>query len=100
MYILPCGTICHYTDKTAVFNPGSAAKYDVKVVVKDSQGRTLDKVISVNVLKEVSNLSTLGVSKASAGDTVTINGMADGGLGVYTYTYYYKKSTSSAWTKI
>ena len=88
------------TDKTAVFNPGSAAKYDVKVVVKDSQGRTLDKVISVNVLKEVSNLSTLGVSKASAGDTVTINGMADGGLGVYTYTYYYKKSTSSAWTKI
>lgn len=40
-----------YTTKSAAFKPGSAVSYDVKVVVRDSEYRTSEKVFKVKVTK-------------------------------------------------
>lgn len=40
-----------YTTKSAAFKPGSAVCYDVKSVVMDADGRTTEKVYTINVTK-------------------------------------------------
>lgn len=43
------------------------------------------------------NLSSVSSDSVTAGSSVTITGAAEGGSGPYTYTYYYKKSSSTSW---
>ena len=38
-----------FTTKTAAFKPASAVSYDVKVVVKDAEGRTAEQIYKVDV---------------------------------------------------
>ena len=40
-----------YTTKSASFKPGSAVKYDIKVIAMDSNGKTAKKVFTVDVTK-------------------------------------------------
>ncbi len=40
-----------YTTKSAAFKPGTATNYDLKSVVKDTDGKTSEKTFTVKVTK-------------------------------------------------
>ncbi len=84
---------------TASFQPGAEAAYQVKVVVKDASGKTEAKILSLQAHK-LTNTSSLSSAAAVVGETVTITGQASGGVPGYTYTFFYKKSTSSKWNSL
>ena len=87
------------TKTTTSFKPGAAVPYDVKVVVKDSKGNTQEKVFTVNVQSQpLVNNSTVPEA-IMIGEAITITGAAEGGIAPYTYSYYYKKSSSENWNK-
>ena len=92
------------TNTTATFKPGSAVDYDVKVKVSDSSGRIVAKALKVYVhpvqAQALENNSKLSSTSVAKGEKVTITGKASGGTSPYTYTYQYKKASSSTWTTI
>ena len=98
-------TINAYSTATYVsFTPAAATTYDVKVKVKDSAGTVVSKDFTVKVTSSPSttltNKSTVSATSVSLGSSVTIKGAAAGGTSPYQYSAYYKKSSSSTYTKI
>lgn len=91
------------TATSASFTPSTAGTYNVKTVVKDSNGTTADKTFTLTVKAKVAdlvNISSISSSSAVVGDTVTLTAKASGGTTPYKYAYYYKKSSESSWTTI
>ncbi len=86
------------------FVPASVAKYLVKVNVKDGAGKIVTKIFNVNSTKpsgdDLVNRSVLDKTTTEKGKPITITGAASGGSGGYTYAFYYKKTTSKAFTVI
>ncbi len=82
------------------FTPGAPVQYDVMINVKDSAGTVKSKKFIVNVLPKLTNTSTIVTKAVTANNPVVINASAQGGTGIYTYTFEYKKSKSTAWTAI
>ncbi len=80
------------------FKPGAAVPYNVKVVVTDSKGKTATKTFNVAVNAALSNTSTCS-STITLGDTINISGKATGGTAPYTYEYYFKQASQTAWSK-
>ncbi len=94
-----------YGTKTSVnIKPGAAAKYTIKVRVKDSKGTITGKNFTLNVtdpLKEIQplkNESSLSSNSIKLGEKITVNAKALDGTGTYTYLISYKKSTDANWT--
>ena len=86
------------TKTTASITPGKPVPYDVKIVVTDEAGNTQEKTFTVEVQPlPLVNKSTVPES-IKAGETLTLTGAAEGGAAPYTYSYYYKKSTTDNWT--
>lgn len=88
---------------TAVVTPASAGTYSVRINVKDSSGTIAVKQINLTSLAKLDplvNESTVSSTTVTKGTEITLTGKASGGISPYTYAYYYKKSTSSSWTKI
>ena len=87
---------------TATFTPASAAEYNVRINVKDADGTIVTKQykITSTAAAELKNTSTVSATDVAKGTAITLTGAATGGKSPYTYTFYYKKSTSSSWTKI
>ena len=83
---------------TVTIQLAAAVKYDICVKVKDSTGVIEKKYFTVNVVKPLTNNSTISSESVKLGQSVTITGKASGGQTPYTYGVYYKKSTSSQWT--
>lgn len=46
------------------------------------------------------NLSTVSAQKIKLGEKVKVRGVAEGGTGTYQYAFYYKKSSSTRWTRV
>ena len=87
------------TATTATFKPLAAVNYDVKIIVKDNAGKTATKTATVKVnATALANKSTISAATITLGDTLKINGVAEGGTGSYKYAYYCKRSTASSWT--
>ena len=94
-----------YGDATeASFSPSTVAKYLVKVNVKDETGKIKSKIFEVDSTKPtvstLANESVVDKTTTQRGTPVTITGAASGGAGDYKYAFYYKKSTSKAYTLI
>ena len=86
---------------TAVLKVSTVNSYKVKIRVTDSKGAAADKVIEVtSVPVNLVNNSTISSTSVLKNTEVVITGQASGGEGDYSFAFYYKKSTSSAWTKI
>jgi len=85
------------TATSVTIKPGSAVKYNVKVVVKDKTGKTVSKVMNVNVTSALNNTSSVASATITLGNSITVKGAATGGTAPYTYSYYFKKSSSSSW---
>ena len=89
-----------YTTTRAAFKPTIAAKYDVKVIAKDANGNTEEKIITVKVNAPLTNKSEIITTEPTVGEKVRVKGAASGGAGDYTYEYYYKKSAKDTWYKM
>ncbi len=77
--------------------PASAATYNVRVKVKDSNGTIVGKDFKVKVAAKLTNSSTLSATSINLGSTVKATAKASGGTGSYTYAVFYKKTTDSKW---
>ena len=89
------------TSSTSVtIKPGSAVNYNVKVVVKDSTGKTEEKILTVKVNNAAvfENISSVASETIILGNTINVTGAARGGTAPYTYSYYFKKASQSSWT--
>lgn len=89
-----------YTTKHAAFKPAATVSYDVKVIVKDANGNTEEKIFTVKVNGPLVNKSYVVTTDAKVGEKVRVKGAASGGAGGYTYAFYYKKSSKSDWYKM
>ena len=49
--------------------------------------------------KPLENKTTVSKNNFNVGETITVKGAAVGGTGLYTYEFYYKRSTASSWTR-
>ena len=78
--------------------PKAAVKYDVCVKVKDATGKIEKKYFVVEVVKPLTNNSTLSAETIKKGESVTAAGKASGGKTPYLYGVYYKKATSETWS--
>ena len=94
-------TIRDYGETSVMkIKPAAAVSYDIRVKVKDSSGKIVSKDFKLNVTKALANNSTISSTSVELGKTVKITAKASGGTGSYMYAAYYKKSTSSSWTRI
>lgn len=93
-----------YSSATSTtFKPAAATTYDLLIKVKDSNGTVASKKFTLTVKNNVqtlTNTSKVSASSVALGKSVTLTGSATGGTGSYQYAYFFKKSTSSAYTKL
>ena len=84
------------TNSSAAFAPTAEADYDIKVVVKDSEGQTAEKLFTVKAIKELelTNVSVVGRTSVKLGSAIPMIGKAVGGAGNYRYSFYFKRSTN------
>ena len=88
------------TNSSVAFTPTAEASYDIKVIVKDSTGTTAEKLFTVTAVKELelTNVSVVGRINIKLGTAIPMIGKAVGGAGEpYTYSFYFKRSTNTAW---
>ena len=89
------------TATTATFTPGTAATYDVRVMVKDAYGTITTKTFTLKATSTaLSNNSSISATSVTAGTAVKLTGSASGGSGSYKYAFQYKKSSSTSWSTI
>ena len=91
------------SNATISIKPATATTYNVRVKVKDNVGTVVNKDFTVKVTAAATtalkNTSTISATKITLGKTLTITGAATGGTTPYQYSAYYKKSTSTEYTK-
>ncbi len=75
------------------FKPGSVTSYEVVVEAKDSFGNAETASFVVDTAAALKNTSTISVS-----NSVTLTAKAEGGIGAYSYTLKYKKTSETRWT--
>jgi len=88
------------TTKTITIKPVEAGTYTVRVKVKDAKGTVVNKDITLKATATLKNASTLSATSITLGKSITITGKATGGTTPYKYAAYYKKATSTAYSKI
>ena len=88
------------TNTKVTITPKAAVPYEVRVTVKDASGKVSKKDMVLNVTKPLTNTSVLGADAIKLGSKVKVRCFAEGGSGEYQYAVYYKKASSSAWTKL
>ena len=88
------------SDDTASVQPLTATTYDLCVKVKDAKGRVEKKYFKFEVHKPLTNKSSVSKSTVYVGDEITVKGKATGGIGSYSYAYYYKRHEDTGWVKI
>ena len=88
------------TNPQVTFKPTAEGTYTIRVRAKDTTGKTAVKNFTVRVIKPLTNNSMLGTASIKLGDSVTIICSAQNGMGSYQYAVYYKKASSTTWTKL
>ena len=90
------------TTATIKVTPKAATSYNIRVKVKDASNKVVNKDFTVKVTKDtvLTNTSTISATSIALGSTVTITGKATGGTTPYQYAAYYKKASTSTWTKV
>ena len=79
------------------FKPTKETTYNVCIKVKDSSGTVAVKYFDVEVKNDFVNTSTISAEKISLGEEIVMYGSATGGVGDYTYAYYYKQASADKW---
>ena len=88
------------SDNKASVQPLTATTYDLCVKIKDAKGRLEKKYFKFEVHKPLVNKSAATKSFVYVGDEINIKGKASGGIGNYSYAYFYKRHEDTGWVKI
>ena len=88
------------SDNKASVQPLTATTYDLCVKIKDAKGRLEKKYFKFEVHKPLVNKSAATKSFVYVGDEINIKGKASGGIGSYSYAYFYKRHEDTGWVKI
>ena len=73
------------------FKPTKETTYNVCIKVKDRNGTVESKYFNVVVMNTVVNTSRIEKASAICGEDIVMYGSAQGGSGVYSYAYTYKR---------
>lgn len=87
-------------DSKVSVQPLAATTYDLCVKIKDAKGRLEKKYFKFEVHKPLVNKSAATKSFVYVGDEINIKGKASGGIGNYSYAYFYKRHEDTGWVKI
>lgn len=79
--------------------PKYSGDYNVRVKLKDSNGKITNKDFVVKVGPMLSNSSTLAASSIIQGNSVTVNCSAAGGKAPYQYAVFYRQTANPSWTR-
>lgn len=82
-----------------VITPKHSGDYNVRVKLKDSNGKIVNKDFIINVGPALSNTSKISSTSIYRGNSVKLTCSATGGKSPYVYAVFYKKVSSSTWTK-
>ncbi len=85
------------TASQAVLTPGTAAKYEVRIAVKDSADRVEEQTFNIESESVYRNESTVNRTAVIIGQSVTITGAASGGQEPYSYAFYFRKGNETEW---
>ena len=93
------------TSTTAKLTPTAAGTYNVKVTVKDSEGETAVKSLTLTVEdnpepETLTNKSTISATSITLGSSVVIRCAGEGGKTPYKYQVTAKKSSSTTWSTV
>ncbi len=88
------------TATKATITPTAAASYNIKIVVKDADGRTADALFMVNAVAPFTNTSSLSAEEVAVNNTVKIDASAENGTEPYTFEYFYKRSANTKWNTL
>ena len=88
------------TNTTVKITPKSAKVYTVRVKLKDSSGKVVNKDITVTVKQALTNKSTISAEKVKVGNDITISCAGNSGTTPYTYAVYYKLSTYNSYRQL
>ena len=86
------------TNDTVTIKPANATDYDICVKVKDGSGKIVKKYFELKVNPKLANTSTISAENITLGQQITVNGLAQGGMGEYQYQVVYKQTSQSKWT--
>ena len=86
--------------RSETVEPLTSATYDVCVKIKDAKGNLEKKYMTFRVRKPLTNKSAAVNSAVYLGDDINLKGKASGGIGVYEYAYYYKRSEDENWVTL
>ena len=78
--------------------PKTATAYDIRVKVKDSNGKQAVKNFSLTVNPVLTNTSRISASTISFGKSVRVRCAGKNGSGDLSYAVYYKQSEKTGWT--
>ena len=85
---------------TVTFKPGAAVNYEVRVAVKDANGKIVRKDMTLSVKKPLVNTSQLNLNTIKLGEKVKVRCFAEDGETPYTFSVQYKKSNLTKWSNI
>lgn len=86
------------TESEIQITPKNIASYDVRIKIKDSDGKVANKDFDLTVEKALVNTSAISETTVTLGDSVVVMGNTAGGDTPYEYAVFYKKSGTSTWT--
>lgn len=87
------------TGTSVTVKPAHSGDYTIRIKVKDSNQKLVNKDIKVTVKPAVKNTSYVTPTTIILGQTVKVTCTATAGSGGYQYAVYYKLSTAKKWTK-
>ena len=87
---------------SSAFQPTSEGIFDIKVVIKDTNGTTSEKLFRVTAVNELklTNVSVVSRESIKIGTAISMIGKAVGGKGSFTYAFYFKRTTNTNWKNI
>ncbi len=80
--------------------PQVKTTYDIRVIVRDGSGMSVQKDFSVKVAAPLQNLSVISAETLTYGKTLVIKGKYSGGIGPVQCGMYCKKHSSEKWSTI
>ena len=83
---------------TKSWTPKRSGTYSVQITVKDSTGKTTNKILTITVNSILTNNSTVSVGSITKGSSVKLTGKASGGTGPYTYKFEAKERADAGYT--
>lgn len=86
------------TNDAVTIKPANATDYDICIKVKDGSGKIVKKYFELKVNPKLANTSTISAENITLGQQITVNGLAQGGMGEYQYQVVYKQTSQSKWT--